>query len=118
MSVYRLCRKSPHAVWERLEPDCGLQFTPQTQKPTQFLRRSHHNLSHCRGAEAPPAFPSKVMKVLLAHNRYCWPGGEDEVFSREKELLRREGNEILEYTRDNSEFAENGILDKIRVGLQ
>jgi len=88
-------------------------FTAHTRKPTRFLGRSYG-----RGAEDPPAFPKKVIKVLLAHNRYFWPGGEDEVFSREKKLLHREGNEILEYTRDNSEFAQNGILDKIKVGLQ
>jgi glycosyltransferase involved in cell wall biosynthesis len=58
------------------------------------------------------------MKVLLAHNRYCWPGGEDEVFAREKELLRLAGTDILEYTRDNSEIAEGAILDKIKIGLQ
>ena len=58
------------------------------------------------------------MRVLLAHNRYCRQGGEDEVFHREKELLRFAGHRILEYTRDNSEIAESGILDKIKVGLQ
>jgi len=58
------------------------------------------------------------MKVLLAHNRYCWPGGEDEVFCREKELLRMAGHKILEYTRDNSQIADSTIVGKIKVGLQ
>src|ERR1041385_2735319 len=58
------------------------------------------------------------MKVLLAHNRYCWPGGEDEVFCREKELLRSAGHKILEYIRDNSEIVNNALLGKIRAGFQ
>jgi|SRR5437588_1434940 len=58
------------------------------------------------------------MKVLLVHNRYRYPGGEDEVFQREKELLRSLGDKILEYTRNNSEIADSGILDKIKRGLQ
>jgi glycosyltransferase involved in cell wall biosynthesis len=58
------------------------------------------------------------MKVLLAHNRYRWPGGEDEVFCREKELLCFAGDKILEYTRDNSEIPDSAIVDKIKVSLQ
>ena len=41
------------------------------------------------------------MKVLLAHNHYYWPGGEDEVFRRESQLLRSAGNEVVEYIRYN-----------------
>lgn len=58
------------------------------------------------------------MKVLLAHNRYRYAGGEDEVFHREKELLRLAGERILEYTRDNNEIADSALLHKIKVGLQ
>lgn len=58
------------------------------------------------------------MKLLLAHNRYRYAGGEDEVFHREKELLRFAGDQVLEYTRDNREIVESAILDKIKVGLQ
>src|SRR6266446_384337 len=58
------------------------------------------------------------MKLLLAHNRYRYAGGEDEVFHREKELLCFAGEQILEYTRDNGEIDESAILDKIKVGLQ
>jgi len=58
------------------------------------------------------------MKVLLAHNRYCWPGGEDEVFRREKELRRTAGDTVLEYVRDNNEIIENAVLGKLKAGLQ
>jgi glycosyltransferase involved in cell wall biosynthesis len=58
------------------------------------------------------------MKVLLAHNRYRLPGGEDEVYFREKELLRLAGHQVLEYTRDNHDIADRAILGKIKVGVQ
>jgi glycosyltransferase involved in cell wall biosynthesis len=43
------------------------------------------------------------MTVLIAHNRYREPGGEDAVFEAEKTLLRRMGDEVLEFVRDNRE---------------
>jgi glycosyltransferase involved in cell wall biosynthesis len=58
------------------------------------------------------------MKVLLVHNHYCLPGGEDEVFHRERELLRAAGHEVLEYTRHNGEFEESGFLRQAKVGLR
>ena len=58
------------------------------------------------------------MKLLMAHNSYRYPGGEDEVFHRECELLRSAGNTIVEYTRDNHAIAERAILAQIQVGLQ
>jgi len=48
------------------------------------------------------------MKVLLAHNLYQLPGGEDEVYRREREMLVEHGHEVIEYTRDNREIAEYG----------
>jgi len=44
------------------------------------------------------------MKILMVHNRYQWPGGEDEVFRREQELLRDKGHPVVEYVRDNDEI--------------
>ncbi|MBF0531682.1 MAG: glycosyltransferase family 4 protein [Candidatus Omnitrophica bacterium] len=41
------------------------------------------------------------MKILVAHNYYCQPGGEDRVFKAETELLRQEGHAVLEYTDSN-----------------
>jgi glycosyltransferase involved in cell wall biosynthesis len=55
------------------------------------------------------------VKILIAHNRYCSPGGEDEVFLQESELLRRAGHEVLEYTAHNSEILEAGILNKAKM---
>jgi glycosyltransferase involved in cell wall biosynthesis len=44
------------------------------------------------------------MKILLAHNSYQEPGGEDVVFRAEGHLLREAGHEVSEYRRDNGEI--------------
>lgn len=41
------------------------------------------------------------MKILVIHNRYQHPGGEDKVFASETALLRQNGHEVVEYTEDN-----------------
>lgn len=58
------------------------------------------------------------MKLLIAHNRYRNPGGEDEVFSREVELLRSAGQDVVEYTRHNNEISELGILSSVKLGMR
>ncbi len=49
------------------------------------------------------------MKVFTAHNFYQQQGGEDVVFASETRLLRRYGNEVIEYSRHNKEIADYGI---------
>lgn len=44
------------------------------------------------------------MKVLLAHNRYQIPGGEEVVFEQEKQLLEDAGHEVFTYCRSNDEI--------------
>jgi glycosyltransferase involved in cell wall biosynthesis len=58
------------------------------------------------------------MKVLLAHNRYCRAGGEDEVFRREGELLRAGGHQVFEYVRHNTDISKGGILRKIKAATR
>lgn len=43
------------------------------------------------------------MKILLVHNTYQYPGGEDIVFEREAALLREHGHTVVTYTRSNAE---------------
>jgi len=45
-----------------------------------------------------------LMKILVAHNRYRYRGGEDTVVDAEVDLLRRHGHEVLVYLRDNEEL--------------
>ena len=42
-----------------------------------------------------------MMKILLVHNYYQIPGGEDVVFAAERQLLLEHGHEVIEYTVHN-----------------
>jgi glycosyltransferase involved in cell wall biosynthesis len=44
-------------------------------------------------------------RVLVIHNHYQQPGGEDNVFRAEVQLLRRKGHAVLEHTADNRAIA-------------
>lgn len=46
----------------------------------------------------------KREKVLIVHNYYQIPGGEDTVVANEKKLLEKHGHEVVLYTRHNSEL--------------
>ena len=46
----------------------------------------------------------KKQKILIVHNYYQIPGGEDTVVANEKKLLEEHGHEVILYTRDNSEI--------------
>ena len=43
-------------------------------------------------------------KVLIVHNYYQIPGGEDVVVANEKKMLEEHGHEVVLYTRHNSEL--------------
>jgi glycosyltransferase involved in cell wall biosynthesis len=55
------------------------------------------------------------MKILLVHNFYKEPGGEDVVFAQEKRLLERNGQKVVTYTRSNEEANQTSGLDRIRL---
>lgn len=58
------------------------------------------------------------MKILLVHNRYQSPGGEDEVYRQERQLLAENGHEIVEYTRDNHEIEEYSRVKRLSLSLR
>ena len=43
------------------------------------------------------------MKILLVHNFYQLPGGEDQVFAQEAELLRGRGHQVVVYRASNDQ---------------
>src|SRR5579863_78811 len=53
------------------------------------------------------------MKILLIHNLYQQPGGEDAVFDNERRLLEEAGHEVSTYVRSNSEIDALNGLQKI-----
>ncbi|MBW3599406.1 MAG: glycosyltransferase [Planctomycetes bacterium] len=54
------------------------------------------------------------MKILLCHNHYQQPGGEDQVFQDERWLLESHGHDVIAYTRHNDEI---GAKASVRTGL-
>lgn len=52
-------------------------------------------------------------KVLIVHNYYQIPGGEDTVVANEKKLLEDHGHDVIFYSRDNSELKNMSKLRKI-----
>lgn len=57
------------------------------------------------------------MKILLCHNFYQQPGGEDESFADEGRILEGRGHEVLRYTRHNAAIGGLGKLDLARSSL-
>lgn len=51
------------------------------------------------------------MKVLVLHNFYQQPGGEDEVFAAECRLLQDHGHEVIRFVRSNDEIVGMGRLE-------
>jgi glycosyltransferase involved in cell wall biosynthesis len=48
------------------------------------------------------------MKILIAHNYYQQPGGEDQCVAAEAALLRAQGHEVIKYSLHNDSISELG----------
>ncbi len=55
----------------------------------------------------------KKQNVLIVHNYYQIPGGEDTVVSNEKRLLEEHGHKVILYSRDNKEINGFSMLQKL-----
>lgn len=51
--------------------------------------------------------------VLLVHNYYQIPGGEDTVVENEKKMLEKHGHRVILYSRHNSEIKKMNIFRKM-----
>lgn len=56
-------------------------------------------------------------RVLLVHNYYRIPGGEDVVVANEKALLEQHGHTVITYFRRNEEIGSLGFLSKCLLPL-
>ena len=56
---------------------------------------------------------NKKQTVLLVHNYYKIPGGEDTVVSNEKRLLEEHGHRVFLYTRSNQELDSYSVWKKL-----
>jgi len=55
------------------------------------------------------------MKILIVHNFYQQPGGEDVVFAQERALLERKGHTVLTYTRSNHELNDATAANQLKL---
>jgi glycosyltransferase involved in cell wall biosynthesis len=51
------------------------------------------------------------------HNHYQQPGGEDQVFSAESELLESRDHRVLRYTVHNDQVSKMGSLDRAKTAI-
>lgn len=51
--------------------------------------------------------------VLIVHNYYQIPGGEDTVVANEKRMLEKHGHKVILYTRSNLELKELSMIQKL-----
>lgn len=54
-------------------------------------------------------------KILMVHNYYQIPGGEDTVVANEKKLLENHGHTVILYSRNNSELKGMSKLQKLKL---
>jgi glycosyltransferase involved in cell wall biosynthesis len=58
------------------------------------------------------------MKILLVHNFYQQPGGEDVVFGQERDVLRRAGHTVISYERSNWEADRYTGLRRLQLAAR
>ncbi len=55
----------------------------------------------------------KKLRILIVHNAYKIPGGEDSVVSNELQLLRNAGHEVFLYKKNNTELDSYSLFQKL-----
>ncbi|HEV7666378.1 MAG TPA: glycosyltransferase [Chloroflexota bacterium] len=61
--------------------------------------------------------PESRARVLLVHNYYQQPGGEDEVFRGEGAMLEARGHAVWSYTRRNDDLESIGAVTRARLTM-
>lgn len=59
----------------------------------------------------------KKKNVLIVHNYYQVPGGEDTVVKNEKKLLEDNGHKVILYSRNNNELKNFSIFQKLLLPI-
>lgn len=57
----------------------------------------------------------KKQNILIVHNYYQIPGGEDTVVANEKKMLEEHGHKVVLYSRNNSEIKGMSKLQKLQL---
>nr|WP_297707387.1 glycosyltransferase family 4 protein [uncultured Butyrivibrio sp.] len=61
--------------------------------------------------------PEYKENVLIVHNYYRIPGGEDIVVANEKALLEEHGHKVTVYSRNNADAGDHGLIQKIGLAF-
>lgn len=56
-------------------------------------------------------------KILIVHNYYQIPGGEDTVVANEKQMLEEHGHKVILYSRHNSELKQMNMFQKFFLSI-
>lgn len=57
----------------------------------------------------------RKQNVLIVHNYYQIPGGEDTVVANEKKMLEDHGHKVILYSRNNTEIKEMSKFQKLKI---
>ena len=60
---------------------------------------------------------NKSKNILIVHNYYQIPGGEDTVVSNEIQMLKAHGHKVILYSRSNDELKEMRVLQKFMLPI-
>lgn len=58
---------------------------------------------------------SNKPSILIVHNYYKIPGGEDTVVANEMDMLKKSGNKVFLYSRSNSEISGFSVFGKLKL---
>jgi hypothetical protein len=58
------------------------------------------------------------MKILVAHNFYKWPGGEDQSMAAEVAMLQARGHEVTQYVLTNESIGMMSRPQLAQVALR
>ena len=85
---------------------------PPDQSPDGANRRGRRRSSPSDFASRPAvtSAATEKLRVLVAHNAYQQPGGEDAAVEAEVSLLRGRGHAVEVYLRHNDELRDMGSL--------
>lgn len=59
-----------------------------------------------------------LSKILIVHNSYQQPGGEDRVFEAEKALLENRVHQITSFERSNEEINSYGLRGRFSLAVK
>lgn len=60
---------------------------------------------------------TKKQNILIVHNYYQIPGGEDAVVANEKKMLDEHGHKVILYSRNNAELKQMSKLKKLALPI-